>query len=154
MTKMEICSEVEDLQASKLNEFILVVHRVRKVGHGVRLGLNKNKLRPNRGYGDAQASTSTSSENQLQPTTLLIRHCQNFAKLLPSRPPPPTWGTRLARREGSRIKDRRIRPLPRIGRDSSKQARQRKRFCLGVMADHAESFSNDHLRQPPLWTSR
>jgi hypothetical protein len=53
MTNMEICSEAEDLQASKLNEFVLVAHKVRKAGHGVRLGLSKNKLRPNGGGGGA-----------------------------------------------------------------------------------------------------
>jgi hypothetical protein len=48
---------------------------------------------------------------------------------------------------------RRIRSLSRIGRVSNKQVRKRKLSCSGAMADHAESFSNGHLRHPLLWTS-
>jgi hypothetical protein len=31
---MEICSDVVDFQIAKLNEFVLVVHRIRKAGRG------------------------------------------------------------------------------------------------------------------------
>jgi hypothetical protein len=65
MVKMELRSKSEDFQASKLNEYAFVAHRIRKVGRGVRLGLSKfkcNELKPS-GGGGARAASLTSSEN-------------------------------------------------------------------------------------------
>ncbi len=63
-------------------------------------------------------------------------------------------GKQFARREGLRVQNRRIRSLSKIGRVSNNQARKCKLSCSRVMADHEESFSNNHLRQPLLWMSR
>jgi hypothetical protein len=50
MGKMEICSDLEDQQISKLNEYSLVALRIRKAGRGARLGFGKFKCRkPNLG---------------------------------------------------------------------------------------------------------
>jgi hypothetical protein len=43
MVKMEICFDSEDQQISKLNDSSLIVYRIRKVGHGARLGFRKFK---------------------------------------------------------------------------------------------------------------
>ncbi|CAM6062820.1 unnamed protein product [Sphagnum tenellum] len=45
MGKMEICSDLEDQQISKLNEYSLVALRIRKAGRGARLGFGKFKCR-------------------------------------------------------------------------------------------------------------
>ncbi|CAK9253726.1 unnamed protein product [Sphagnum jensenii] len=50
MGKMEICSDLEDQQISKLNEYSLVALRIRKAGRGARLGFGKFKCKkPNLG---------------------------------------------------------------------------------------------------------
>ncbi len=61
---MEIYSKALDPQTVKLNEFILVAHKIRKVGRSVRLGLSKFKLRPKNG-GDTRASSPTRRKNLL-----------------------------------------------------------------------------------------
>ncbi len=61
---MEICSEAADPQTTKLNKFVLVAHRIRKVRCSARPGLSKFKLRP-KNAGGAQASFPTSKKNLL-----------------------------------------------------------------------------------------
>jgi hypothetical protein len=61
---MEICSEAVDLQTAKLNEFVLVAHKIRKVGRSARPGLSKSKLRP-KNAGGARASSPTGKKNLL-----------------------------------------------------------------------------------------
>jgi hypothetical protein len=46
---MEICSDATDSQIAKLDEFVLVAHRIRKAGRGARPGLSKFKLSPRKG---------------------------------------------------------------------------------------------------------
>jgi hypothetical protein len=43
---MEICLDAVDSQIAKLEEFVLVAHRIRKAGRGARPGPNKFKLSP------------------------------------------------------------------------------------------------------------
>jgi hypothetical protein len=43
MVKMEICSDPEDQQTSKMNEASLLAYKVRKAGRDVRLGFGKFK---------------------------------------------------------------------------------------------------------------
>jgi hypothetical protein len=90
---MEICSEADDLQASKLNKFVLVAHRVRKAGRGMRLGLSKNKLRPNGGGDGARASTSTGSENLLTANGSIDPPAPKLCEA-PSKPTSPPLGGR------------------------------------------------------------
>jgi hypothetical protein len=59
---MEICSKAIDSQIAKLNEFVLVAHRIRKAGCGAQLGLSKFKLRPRNGSG-ARTSSPTGRKN-------------------------------------------------------------------------------------------
>ncbi len=61
---MEVCSDADDSQTAKLNEFVLVAHRIRKAGRGTRPGLSKFKLRPRNG-GNARASSPTGGKNLL-----------------------------------------------------------------------------------------
>jgi hypothetical protein len=61
---MEICPDVADSQTAKLEEFVLVAHRIRKVGRGARSGLNKFKLSPRKG-GHTRISSLTSRKNSL-----------------------------------------------------------------------------------------
>jgi hypothetical protein len=63
-TMMEVCSDAADSQTAKLNEFILVAHRIRKAGLGARPGLSKYKLRPRNG-GNARASSLMGGKNLL-----------------------------------------------------------------------------------------
>ncbi|CAK9878714.1 unnamed protein product [Sphagnum jensenii] len=50
MGKMETCSDLDEQQISKLNEYSLLALRIRKVGRGKRLGFGKFKCRkPNLG---------------------------------------------------------------------------------------------------------
>jgi hypothetical protein len=46
---MEICSDAVDSQTAKLDEFVLVIHKIRKAGRGARPGLSKFKLSPRKG---------------------------------------------------------------------------------------------------------
>jgi hypothetical protein len=48
---MEICSEAIDPHITKLNEFVLVAHKIRKTGSSARPGLNKFKLSPKNSGG-------------------------------------------------------------------------------------------------------
>jgi hypothetical protein len=61
---MEICSDAADSQTAKLDEFILVAHRTRKAGRGVRPGLSKFKLSPRKG-GFTQVPSLMSGKNSL-----------------------------------------------------------------------------------------
>jgi hypothetical protein len=61
---MEICSEAADPQTAKLNEFVLVAHRIKKAGGSAWPGLSKSKLRP-KNVGGARASSPTSKKNLL-----------------------------------------------------------------------------------------
>jgi len=61
---MEICPDVVDSQTAKLEEFVLVAHRIRKAGCGARLGLSKFKLSPRKG-GHTRVSPLTSGKNSL-----------------------------------------------------------------------------------------
>jgi hypothetical protein len=61
---MEIYSDVVDSQTAKLNEFILVAHRIRKARRGAQPRLSKFKLRPRNG-GNTRASSSTGRKDLL-----------------------------------------------------------------------------------------
>jgi hypothetical protein len=64
MVKMEICSDSEDQQISKLSESSMIAYRIRKAGCGARLGLGKFKSnKPSSGGGDGtKAFPPTSKE--------------------------------------------------------------------------------------------
>jgi hypothetical protein len=61
---MEICSDVADSQTAKLEEFVLVAHKIRKAGRGARPRLSKFKLSPRKG-GHTRVSFLTSGKNSL-----------------------------------------------------------------------------------------
>jgi hypothetical protein len=61
---MEICSDAADSQTAKLEEFVLVAHRIRKAGRGARPGPSKFKLSPRKG-GHTRVSFLTSGKNSL-----------------------------------------------------------------------------------------
>jgi ribonuclease D len=61
---MEICLDAADSQTAKLEEFVLVAHRIRKARRGARLGLSKFKLSPRKG-GHTQVSSLSSGKNSL-----------------------------------------------------------------------------------------
>ncbi len=61
---MEICSNAADSQTAKLEEFVLVVHRIRKAGRGARPGPSKFKLSPRKG-GHTRVSFLMSGKNSL-----------------------------------------------------------------------------------------
>jgi hypothetical protein len=61
---MEICSDAANSQTAKLDEFVLVAHRIRKAGRGARPGLSKFKLSPRKG-GHTRVSSLTSGKNSL-----------------------------------------------------------------------------------------
>jgi hypothetical protein len=46
---MEICSDAADSQIAKLEDFVLVAHKIRKAGRGTRPGLSKFKPNPRKG---------------------------------------------------------------------------------------------------------
>jgi hypothetical protein len=63
MVKMEICSDSEDQQVSKLNESFLMAYRIQKVWRSARLGLGKFKCnKSNPSGGGAKALPATSKE--------------------------------------------------------------------------------------------
>jgi hypothetical protein len=59
---MEICLDAVDSQTAKLDEFVLVAHRIRKAGCGAQPRLNKFKLSPRNG-GHTRVSSLTSGKN-------------------------------------------------------------------------------------------
>ncbi len=61
---MEICSDAADSQTAKLEEFVLVAHRIRKAGWGIRPGLSKFKPSPRKG-GPTRISSLLSGKNSL-----------------------------------------------------------------------------------------
>jgi len=61
---MEICPDAADSHTAKLEEFVLVAHRIRKAGRGARPGLSKFKLSPRKG-GHTQVSSLTNGKNSL-----------------------------------------------------------------------------------------
>jgi len=67
MVKMEICSDSEDQQISKLSESSLIAYRIQKAGRGARLGLKKLKSSKlsSGGGGDAKFFPPASKEISL-----------------------------------------------------------------------------------------
>jgi hypothetical protein len=63
MVKMNIHSESKDLQISKLNEFFLVVDRIRKAGCSARQGFGKFKSKTDPNGSGAQLFVPSSCEN-------------------------------------------------------------------------------------------
>ncbi len=61
---MEISSDVADSQTAKLDEFVLVAHRIKKLGRGAWPGLSKFKLSLRKG-GHTRISSLTSGKNSL-----------------------------------------------------------------------------------------
>jgi hypothetical protein len=61
---MEICSDAADSQTAKLDEFVLVAHRIRKAGRGIWPGLSKFKLSPRKG-GFTRVPSLSSGKNSL-----------------------------------------------------------------------------------------
>jgi len=61
---MEICSDAVDSQTAKLEQFVLVAHKIRKAGRGARPGPSKFKLSPRKGK-HTQVSSLTSEKNSL-----------------------------------------------------------------------------------------
>ncbi|CAK9208137.1 unnamed protein product [Sphagnum troendelagicum] len=61
---MEICSNAADSRIAKLEEFVLVAHRIRKAGRGTRPGLSNFKPSPRKG-GPTQISSLLSGKNSL-----------------------------------------------------------------------------------------
>jgi hypothetical protein len=68
---MEICLDAVDYQTAKLNEFVLVAHRIRKAGRRVRPGFSKFKLKSRNG-GDARASSPTGRKNVLAANDFMV----------------------------------------------------------------------------------
>ncbi len=61
---MEIYLEATDPQTAKLNEFVLVTHRIRKIGRSAQPRLCNSKLRP-KNAGNARASSPMGKKNLL-----------------------------------------------------------------------------------------
>jgi len=82
MIKMEICSDSEDKQISKLNESSLIAYRIQKAGHGARLGFEKfksNKSSFGGGNGTKvfrPASKEASSATNRLSEPLVQDHCE------------------------------------------------------------------------------
>jgi hypothetical protein len=68
---MEICSDAADSQTAKLEEFVLVAHRIRKSGRGIRPGLSKFKPSPRKG-GPTRVSSLLSGKNSLTANDSLV----------------------------------------------------------------------------------
>ncbi|CAK9860961.1 unnamed protein product [Sphagnum jensenii] len=81
---MEICSEVADPQTAKLNEFVLVAHRIRKAGCSAWSGLSRFKLRL-KNTGDARASSPTGKNNLLAANGFIDPASPEFCKA-PTKP--------------------------------------------------------------------
>jgi hypothetical protein len=63
MVKMEICSDSEDQQISKLNESSLIAYRIQKVGRDARLGFGKfESNKPSSSDSDAKVFPPTNKE--------------------------------------------------------------------------------------------
>jgi hypothetical protein len=87
---MEICSDATDSQTAKLNEFVLVAHKIRKAGFGARPGLSKYKLRPRNGE-NAQASSLTGGKNLLAANGSIVSASLEFSEA-PATPISPHSG--------------------------------------------------------------
>jgi hypothetical protein len=87
---MEICSDAADSQTAKLNEFVLVAHRIRKAGRGARPSLNKFKLRSRKGDG-TRASSPTGRNNTLAANGLMVSASPELSEA-PSAPISPQPG--------------------------------------------------------------
>jgi hypothetical protein len=88
MVKMEICSNPEDRQISKLNEYTLIAYRIRKAGRGV---LRVRRIQTNPGGGvdaktflPANKEVSLATNGSFEPPSL--DRCG--ALLAPSSPSP------------------------------------------------------------------
>jgi len=69
MVKMEICSDSEDQQISKLNESSLIAYRIRKVGRGARLGFGKFKSKKLNFDGNVGAKDFRPANNEASSAT-------------------------------------------------------------------------------------
>jgi hypothetical protein len=103
MVKMNIHSESEDPQISRLNEFFFVVNRIRKVGRNVRQGLGKFKSKPNPSGSGAWLPTPTSSED-LPSTNGSITPPVQRSHVTSSTPSSPLPGSLLSKEERSAIR--------------------------------------------------
>jgi hypothetical protein len=78
---MEVCSDAVDPQTAKLDEFVLVAHRITKAGLGTRPRLSKYKLRPRNG-GNARASSLTRGKNLLAANGSIVSASLGLSKAL------------------------------------------------------------------------
>jgi hypothetical protein len=76
---MEVYSDAADSQTAKLDEFVLVAHRIRKAGLGTRSRLSKYKLRPKNG-GNARASSLTGGKNLLAANGSIVSTSPELSK--------------------------------------------------------------------------
>jgi len=92
MVKMEICSDLEDQQISKLSESSLIAYRIRKVRRDARLGLRKFKSsKPSSRGGDgtkfflsASKEVSSVTNGSSEPPAQRLLRCSCRAELSPS----------------------------------------------------------------------
>jgi hypothetical protein len=150
---MEICSDAANSQTAKLEEFVLVAHRIRKAGRGARPRPSKFKLSPRKG-GHTRVSFLTSGKNSLTANGSFVSASPELEEAPSSTISLLILRIRFTEREGSRARVRRFRSLSRIARDPSKQARKHKLTRSGVMADRKESFSNGHSHLLLPWVLR
>jgi hypothetical protein len=137
MTMMEICSDQEDQQTSKMHEASLLVLRVWKAGSNVHLGFGK----PNMSFGgDDGPNTSLlgRKENSLDtngPFALLAR-CPNEAPNAPSTLFPES---RFSKRKYATAASKDPAPTSVLPRCQAQVA----------MGNQAKNAFNGHLRQAP-----
>lgn len=78
---MNIHSELEDLQISKLNEFFLMADRIQKAGRGARPSFGKFK-KPNLGCGGTRFPAHTRNEDTLLTNGSFALSVQGLCKVL------------------------------------------------------------------------
>jgi hypothetical protein len=127
MVKMEICSDSEDQQIFKLNEYSLIAYKIQKAGHGPHLGFEKFKCKKpnpggNVGAKDFQQTkrlrwlpTAPSSHQRMTIVELSWRQALSFRI------------ARSAKKRGTQVLHRRIRLLPSNRGDLKLQAKARRR---------------------------
>ncbi len=103
MVKMNIQSEPENLQISKLNEFLLVADRIRKAGHSARRGFNKFKCKPNPNGDGAQLFAPTSTEGTSFTNGSFAPPVQS-SHVFPIAPSVPPSGDPLSKEERNTIR--------------------------------------------------
>jgi len=101
MVKMNLHSKHEDPHLQKLNEFLLVADRIRKVGRSARKGPGKFK-KPSPNVDGARFSVPTSNENSLFTNSSIVPLTQGSHEAL-SAPSFPPSGNPLGKEEGSAI---------------------------------------------------